>query len=195
MKRLRHLWIACFLISGVARAGFEVGAQVNVLDFFILPSNNSGLTTSAQFGLGAIYGGYSLGDTVSLRAFLSQDNTGRLTGTGTLYGQSFNATGTFKVFTFGGELLVAPPMFPLYLKAGIGIGSLNASDFGSPFDQLSMSFAAHFGLGIAFNLMKTLRFHLGLDGVWLQLNPGNSGITGVVGFPYFKTILGVTFKL
>ncbi len=191
----KHL-LALVLLLGLApaaHAGFQVGANVNVFDFFYLPKNSSGVTTSANFGLGSVYGGYSLSDVFAVRVVLGSDNTGTLTASGQdLFGQPLNASGKFKVFLTSAEIFLAPPFFPLYIKAGAGIGKLS-TDLPAPFDGLKMKAAFYGGLGITFGVSK-FKISGGLDLVYVSVDPGSTGLD-LSGFPYFRTVVGVTYSL
>src|SRR5688572_14334481 len=125
--KLRHrasIWVLALTLVQPAFGGFTVGAQIHPSNFFFLPKD-TGLTTRANFGLGAVFAGLSTG-IVDVQAYLSHDNTGTFEGSGTLFGSVGTFEGKFKVVSYGAELKVSPPAIPLFFKAGIGFCDLTS---------------------------------------------------------------------
>ncbi len=207
MKKISWLgliWVttALFTFARPAQGAFVVGAQVHPLNFFILPSG-TGLSTNGKFGTGAVFAGVSASTYFDLQAYLSSDNTGTFHGTGTLFGSTGTFDGKFKVLSYGVEMKLAPPAFPLYFKLGAGLCDLTSDvtytvagvPAGNPFGTFEASFEGHFGLGFAFKL-SAIRIHAGLDSVLVKLKSNaQTTAAGVSAFVYFRPNVGLSLFL
>jgi hypothetical protein len=200
--RTLFLGLLLLIAPRPAAAKILVGAEVHPMNFFILPSG-TGLETTSNFGLGAVYAGLSASGYLDIQVYLSYDHTGSFQGSGTLFGESGTFDGKFHVFSSGVELKLAPPALPIFMKAGIGLCDLDSdvnftvagAPVPNPFANFEAAFEAHFGLGLAFNL-SALRLHLGLDAVFIKIKSGStSALANLSTLIYFRPAAGLSLLL
>jgi hypothetical protein len=195
------LWLGMG-IGGAASGKLIVGAEVHPSNFFAIPKG-TGLETNANFGVGALFAGFSASDTFDLQAYLSRDNTGSFKGQGTIYGSTGIFDGKFNVLSYGVEIRISPPAIPIYFRGGVGLCDLTSSvtytvagvTAADPFGGFEGAFEAHGGLGISFRL-AILRIHLGIDAVFVKIKENaSSTLANVSGLLYFRPLAGATLVL